>query len=82
MKARINRDWEKKYSIVIDGDKLYWGRGSIGDLIFSIPALLEDYPHLENADDWREIYKNHHADSPDELDALEKGSEIDALMQD
>lgn len=82
MKAKIDKDWQENYSIIIDDDQLYWGAGLIEDVIISSLALLEEYPELENANEWRKLYDNHHTDSPDELDALEVGTELNILMQD
>jgi hypothetical protein len=80
--AKLSRDWEGKYLIVINGDQEFWGRGTIGDAISSIPALLEEVPLEEKcAAEWRKLY-DHKNDSPDALDELEASGELLPLMDD
>lgn len=74
MKATLGRNFLKHYYLAInDGqtESLYWGSGNLEDAIISIPALLEEHPDLENADDFQKFYNDHQCDSPDELDELE-----------
>jgi len=86
MKARLGRNWLKQWYISLinneQSESLYWGSGTLEDAVVSIPVLLEEYPDLENASDWQKLYDEHHSDTPDELDALEKSAELDTLLQD
>jgi hypothetical protein len=68
MKARLGRNWLKQWYISLinneQSESLYWGSGTLEDAVVSIPALLEEYPDLENASDWQKLYDEHTAIRP------------------
>jgi hypothetical protein len=62
-------DW---YVSINDGQTewLYWGAGLLEDAIVSIPALLAEYPNLENQDALQKLYDEMNSYDSEELAAL------------